>query len=126
LEVIESVPERFGRDCLFGDRAPSGFTGWPNGKRDLDARLGDQVRPWTLHDLRRSAATRMCDLGVMPHVVEQILNHHSGHRGGIVGVYNRSAYEGPVKAALGMWADHIRTLVEGGERKVVALPQASA
>jgi integrase len=120
LDVIASTPPIVGREYLFGPRA-AGFTSWARPKRMLDARLGDQVRPWTLHDLRRSTATRMCDLGVMPHVVEQILNHHSGHRGGIVGVYNRSACEGPVKTALGMWANHIRTLVEGGERKVVPM-----
>jgi integrase len=121
--IIDSVPQRVGRDQLFGDRGLSGFSAWDWGKNRLDARLGNKVQPWTLHDLRRSAATRMCDLGVMPHVVEQILNHHSGHRGGIVGVYNRSAYEQPVKAALGMWADHVRALVEGGERTVLAFPR---
>jgi integrase len=124
LSVVESMPQRVGRDHLFGDWGPSGFSSWAWAKRYLDERLGNQVRPWTLHDLRRSAATRMCDLGVMPHVVEQILNHHSGHRGGIVGVYNRSAYEQPSKAALALWADHIRALVEGGERKVVAFAAA--
>jgi integrase len=126
VSVIEAIPQRVGRDCLFGERGTSGFCSWATAKAALDARIGGQVAKWTLHDLRRSVATRMCDLGVMPHVVEQILNHHSGHRGGIVGVYNRSAYEGPVKAALGMWADHIRTLVEGGERKVLAFPQDTA
>jgi integrase len=126
VSVIEAIPQRVGRDCLFGERGTSGFCSWATAKAALDDRLGDKVAKWTLHDIRRSVATRMCDLGVMPHVVEQILNHQSGHRGGIVGVYNRSAYEGPVKAALGMWADHIRTLVEGGERKVLAFPQDTA
>jgi integrase len=125
VSVIEAIPQRVGRDCLFGERGTSGFCSWATAKAALDARLGGQVAKWTLHDIRRSVATRMCDLGVMPHVVEQILNHQSGHRGGIVGVYNRSAYEGPVKAALGMWADHIRTLVEGGERKVLAYRPAA-
>jgi integrase len=121
--IVDSVPQRVGRDQLFGDRGLSGFSAWDWGKNRLDARLGNRVQPWTLHDLRRSAATHLCDLGVMPHVVEQILNHHSGHRGGIVGVYNRSAYEQPVKAALALWADHVRALVEGGERTVLAFPR---
>jgi integrase len=126
LEVIESVPERFGRDCLFGERAAAGFTSWAHPKRDLDAKLGDQVRPWTLHDLRRSVATRMCDLGILPHVVEQILNHQSGHRGGIVGVYNKSAYEAPVRAAMALWNDHICSIISGGERKLLAYPQGAS
>jgi len=122
--IITSTPRMAERDHLFGSRA-HGFTSWAHSKRDLDIRLGDRVEAWTLHDLRRSCATRMCDLGVQPHVVEQILNHQSGHRAGIVGVYNRSCYEREVRAALGLWNDHIRALVEGGERKVVAMRPAS-
>ena len=40
-------------------------------------------------------------------------------RAGIAGIYNRSPYEREVRAALALWQDHVRTLVEGGERKVV-------
>jgi integrase len=125
LDIIAGLPRVVGRDYLFGSRA-AGFTSWHHPKQVLDKRLADQVEPWRLHDLRRSAATRMCDLGVAPHVVEQILNHQSGHRGGIVGVYNRSSYEREVRAAMAMWADHVRSIVEGGEHKVLAYPQASA
>ena len=76
----------------------------------LDKRLSDKVKPWTLHDLRRTTATRMADLGIAPHIVEAILNHHSGHRRGVAGVYNRSSYEKEVRAALAMWADHVAAL----------------
>jgi hypothetical protein len=38
------------------------------------------LKPWRLHDLRRTVATRMNELGVLPHVVEAVLNHISGHR----------------------------------------------
>jgi integrase len=121
LSIIESVPERVGRDQLWGERGSRGFSSWNDAKSRLDARIGGKVvKHWTLHDLRRSVATRMCDLGVMPHVVEQILNHQSGHRAGVVGTYNRSAYEQPVKAALALWADHIRTITGSRERVVVA------
>jgi integrase len=120
VSIIETVPRMVGREYLFGPRA-AGFTSWGRPKRLLDARLGDRVAPWTLHDLRRSFATRLCDLGVTPHVVEEILNHRSGHRGGIAGIYNRSRYEREVRAAMALWSDHIRTLVEGGERKVVPM-----
>jgi integrase len=120
LDIIRNIPRVVGRDYLFGPRA-AGFTSWNRSKKILDRRLGDQVGPWRLHDLRRSAATRMCDLGVAPHVVEQILNHHSGHRGGVAGVYNRSSYQREVRAALALWNDHIRSIIEGGERKIVAM-----
>jgi integrase len=119
LEIIAGVPRMVGRDTLFGARVDSGLTGWARPKAALDARLGSQVESWRLHDLRRSAATRMCDLGIAPHVVEEILNHRSGHRSGVRGIYNRSNYANEVRLALGMWNNHIRALIEGGERKVV-------
>jgi integrase len=123
LSIIDAVPEREGRDHLFGDRGSSGFAAWTRAKSHLDDRLGDKVKAWTLHDLRRSTATGMADIGVQPHIIEAVLNHISGHKVGVAGIYNRSSYEREVKAALGMWADHVRTLVEGGERKVLAFPQ---
>jgi integrase len=123
LAIIRHIPRRAGRDQLFGEFAERGFTDWHVSKRELDARL-DNVPAWNIHDLRRSVATRMADLGVPPHVIEQILNHQSGHKAGVSGIYNRSSYEREVRQALAMWADHVRSLVEGGERKVVAFAPA--
>jgi integrase len=120
LDIIAGVPRRVSRDHLFGTRSAVGLRHW-HAKRALDRKLGAAVGPWRLHDIRRSVATRMADLGVMPHVIEAVLNHHSGHRSGVSGIYNRSAYEREVKAALALWADHLRRLVDGGERKIVPL-----
>jgi integrase len=117
--IVEARPRIVGRDHVFGERGP-GFSSWPHGKAALNKRLGAKVKPWTIHDLRRTAATRMCDLGVAPHVVEQVLNHQTGHRAGVVGVYNRSRYEREVRAAVALWADHVRSITSGGARKVVA------
>jgi len=61
----------------------------------------------------------MADLGIMPHVIEEILNHRSGHKRGVAGTYNRSPYEREVRAALTLWEDHIRALVAGDERKIL-------
>jgi integrase len=114
--IIDRVPRMVGRDPLFCARG-KGFGGWAAGKPGLDRRSG--VTGWTHHDLRRTVATRMADIGVAPHIVEQILNHQSGHKAGPAGIYNRSSYEREVKAALGLWADHIHSLVAGGERRIV-------
>jgi len=119
-EIIKSVP-RTSRDQLFGDRAGKGFTSWSRGRQDLDRRFAGKVRPWRIHDLRRTVATGMADIGVEPHVIEGALNHFSGHRHGIAGVYNRSNYERPVKAALARWGEHVAALVEGRASKVVSL-----
>jgi len=85
------------------------FTSWGNAKASLDHRLNGMVA-WRLHDLRRSAGTMMAEIGVLPHIIEAILNHISGHRAGVAGIYNRARYEGEMRAALQKWADYIDTL----------------
>jgi integrase len=122
LDVIKSVPQMATRDQLFGQRS-HGFTNWTLPKPVLDERSG--VHEWTVHDIRRSVATHMADIGIAPHIIEQILNHQSGHKRGPAGIYNRSVYEREVKAALAQWEDYIVALVEGGERKLLNFaPQA--
>jgi integrase len=118
LKIVESVP-RTGRDQLFGDWAGSGFTGWNNAKAELDRRLAG--KPWRLHDIRRTVATRMADIGIEPHVIEACLNHYSGHRRGVAGVYNKSSYERAVAAALARWSEHVLALVEGREQKILPI-----
>jgi integrase len=124
LDIIKDIPRLVSRDQLFGARSNDGFTGWDDQKEALDERSG--VIGWTLHDIRRSVATKLADIGVQPHIIEQILNHQSGHKAGPAGIYNRSSYEREVRAALALWEDHIRTLIEGGERKVIRYAPATA
>jgi integrase len=111
LDIIRGTLRRVGRDYLFGERAEKGFTIWAAKKAEFDARLGAEVGEWRIHDLRRSVATKMADIGVLPHVIEALLNHHSGHRAGVAGVYNRSPYEKDVRATLNIWADHLAEIV---------------
>ena len=66
---------------------------------------------WTPHDLRRTAATGMAELGVQPHVVEVALNHISGFRAGVAGVYNRAKYDAEKRFALELWADNLEALI---------------
>ena len=75
LAIIAAVPRIVDRDHLFGVRG-EGFRRWSAGKATLDKRAG--IADWTLHDLRRTCATRLADLGVQPHIIEAILNHQSG------------------------------------------------
>jgi integrase len=118
MDLILKVPARVERDRLFGWRHAGGFSDWAGSKRRLDARVN--LPDWRVHDIRRSVATGMADIGIAPHVIEEVLNHRSGHRAGVAGIYNRSSYEREVRAALAMWADHINSLIEGDARKVVA------
>jgi integrase len=121
--VLDSIPRMEGREHLFGARSTAGYTGWLYAKKALDLRLAAKLKSadWNLHDLRRTVATRMADLGIEPHHVEAVLNHYSGHRAGSAGIYNRSRYTAQIQAALTLWDSHIRALVEGRARKVVPI-----
>ena len=56
----------------------------------------------------------MADLGVQPHVIEAVLNHVSGHKAGVAGIYNRSTYAPEKRAALELWAGHLMAAIEKG------------
>ena len=68
---------------------------------------------WTYHDLRRSLATGLQKLGVKLEVTEAVLNHASGSRAGIVGVYQRHDYATEKRAALDAWARRLDAIVTG-------------
>ncbi len=85
-------------------------------KNRLDAAMA--IPPWQLHDLRRSAATGMAELGIAPHIVEAALNHISGAKAGVAGTYNRAAYAPEKKIALERWAAHVQSLVSGSANVV--------
>src|SRR5262245_8043253 len=121
LKIVRMAFPLGERDRLFGTRSARGFTEWAHGKDALDRRLDGKVKQWQLRDLRRTVATRMGDIKVHPHVIEAALNHYSGYRAGVAGVYNRSPYRDEVKAALLRWSEHVLALVEGRKSKVVPL-----
>ena len=82
---------------------------WSTCKDELDKRSG--VAGWVIHDIRRSMATGMADIGIAPHIIEAVLNHVSGHKGGVAGIYNRSSYAPEKAAALARWDDHVASIV---------------
>lgn len=60
-------------------------------------------------------------LGIQPHVIEAVLNHVSGHKAGVAGIYNRSSYEREKRQALDLWADHLTTIVENRTSNITPL-----
>ncbi len=99
-----------GRDLVFGE-GEGAFSGFSRAKAALDRRVGEAAEEWGLHDLRRTAATRMADLGVVPHVVEAVLNHVSGSKAGVAGIYNRANYREEKRAAMALWAEYVGQMV---------------
>jgi integrase len=144
--ILEARPRRVNangkpRDLLFGS-GEGPFSGWSGAKEQLDARILvalrtaaekagkslDEVRPpphWTLHDLRRTMATKMADdLKVPPYVIEATINHLSGHRAGVAGIYNRATYLPERRQALALWAEHVLAVVKGRTSNVTVLKRA--
>jgi integrase len=129
-EAIEATKARRGYedgDLIFsttGTTSPSGFS---KAKRALDLRMaallgskwddkaeafvGGKFKPWRIHDLRRTAATGMEDLGIPTHIVETALNHVSGAKAGIVGVYQRAEHRDAVAAAFRAWDARVMQIV---------------
>ena len=70
------------------------------------------MEPWRLHDLRRTAASRMAQLGISPHVIGKVLNHITGPLAGVAGVYNRYGYGLEKRHALETWARYIERLAD--------------
>jgi integrase len=104
------------RELLFGERPTTPFSGWSKAKARLDRRV--EAAPWTLHDLRRTTATRMAELGVLPHIIEAALNHVSGHRAGVAGIYNRASYTAEIARALDAWAGLVARIIDPRENVV--------
>ena len=113
--------------ALNGSGSP--VSGFSRAKARLDketatalARAGQPPIPaWRLHDLRRTAASRMAQLGISPHVIEKVLNHTSGSLAGVAGVYNRFGYGPEKRHALETWAGHLDHLIGPPVIHIVAL-----
>lgn len=107
-DLLRDLPQ-FGELVFPGLRGS--FSGWSKSKAALDARSG--VKDWRLHDLRRTMATGLQRLGVRLEVTEQVLNHISGSRAGVVGIYQRHDFAAEKRAALDAWGEHVMSIVEG-------------
>ncbi len=82
---------------IIGNRANFGNWTTSYNKHALDQASG--TKGWTLHDLRRTFATRLAEMGTPPHVIERILAHQSGTISGVAATYNRASYLPEMKSA---------------------------
>lgn len=104
--LLKSLPNL--GEFVFTSNGRTSISGFSKIKTKIDMLLADSSLPhWTFHDLRRSCATGMADLGIGPHIVEAILNHISGSKSGVAGLYNRSKYDEERRRALEAWVQHV-------------------
>ena len=123
LAIIESLTARDDSDKLFpargnGENGPSGFSKTMTRIRTAMEKEAERpVQHWTLHDLRRTLATGLQRLGIRLEVTEAVLNHISGSRAGIVGVYQRHDYFSEKREALDAWAKEVVRLARAQKSK---------
>jgi integrase len=134
LAILESIPRVDGgkgaTGFVFTTTGRTAVSGFSRAKEQFDAAIVESMRKaaiargddpakitalenWTMHDLRRTAASGMAGLGIAPHVVEAVLNHRSGTIKGVAAVYNRYSYSAEKRAALEAWARALNAIVTG-------------
>ena len=115
----DQIPvERKGEFVFSTDGGKTYVQGFGKLKDRIDMRCMFSA-PWRFHDIRRTVVTGMVEIGVQPHVVEAVVNHVSGHKGGVAGNYNRSQLAEPRRKALERWAAHVGALITGTEAVTV-------
>jgi integrase len=136
MAILESLPHIGGAGLIFTTTGETPVSGFSRAKRRLDdavlaakrSELGkqkdDAIADWTLHDLRRTAATGMARLKILPHVVDRILNHTSGTIRGVAKIYNRFAYLDERRAALEAWGRYVDNLIIPAPANVIEIRRA--
>jgi integrase len=126
------------RGLVLSTTGKTPVSGYSKGKARLDAAVlklgrsealeaGDdpedvEIAPWRVHDLRRTFATGMQRLGVRFEVTEAVLNHVSGSKAGVAGVYQRHDWRDEKRDALNAWAAHVERVVTGAsDNNIVSL-----
>jgi integrase len=114
-ELLEKQ-KRKDRELVFG-RGGGPFSGSSRSRAALEQRIRQQTAKalphWTLDDLRRTGATRMAEIGILPHVIEAVLNDVSRQDDDMAGIYNRANYVAEKAQALARWDEHIAGLLTG-------------
>jgi integrase len=123
VEILEGLPGIDGR-FIFSTRAGTHISGFSKAKSRAAALSG--VAAWRLHDLRRTMATRLAELGVPHPVVSKALNHSPRGVMGVTSIYNRYEYLDERREALERWAQRIRDIVDPPPGNVALRAAAAA
>jgi integrase len=122
--LLDDVVPVHGCNFVFTTNGQKPISSLNRAKAQLDKASG--VFAWRLHDIRRTVVTGMIEkVGEAPHIVEAVVNHISGHKAGVAGVYNKATYAAEKREALTAWGEHVMALVEGRKtRNVVPIRAA--
>lgn len=115
MELLQAVGPGTRDALVFSARGGGRLANWD--RETKAAMKASGTSGWTRHDLRRSGATMLGELGVDPHVVESALNHATVHSS-LAATYNQARYRPQVRAALQLLADRLDGIVAGGAEVV--------
>lgn len=121
LDVIDAQPRIARHPYVFAGRGRVAFNAWSQRKSELDEALRKalpDMKPWVIHDLRRTARSLLSRAGVRPDVSERVLGHEIG---GVEGVYDRHRYEAEKADALKRLATLVETILKPSQGNVVQL-----
>lgn len=106
---------------VFSTNGRTPVSGYSRAKARLDRIISchapNAISPWRLHDFRRTFATNMQRLNVRFEVTEALLNHVSGSKSGIAGVYQKHDWEPEKRNAMDKWAGKLAALMATGDTK---------
>ena len=102
VDLLRAQPHRGAGALVFASRTGGHLTNWDRATKVIME--ASNTAGWTRHDLRRTGATMMADLGETPDIIEAALNHVV-IRSQIAATYNRSRYRPQVAVALQRLAD---------------------
>lgn len=116
LDALAGGKEWPEKGLVFTTTGSTPASGHSRAKQRLDRLMsellhGTDLEPWRVHDLRRTVATGLQRLGVRFEVTEAVLNHVSGSKSGVAGVYQRHNWKEEKREALSAWAAHVWKLV---------------
>ena len=131
VDILKGLPKTSDSELLFTTTGRTPISGFGRARERLAAAMAElsdgarpgegEVEPFTLHDLRRTAATGMAALRIAHHVLDKVLNHSSGKISGVGAIYNQFEYLDERKAALETWARHVEGLMRPTPANVVEL-----
>lgn len=116
LDIIAAQPKLAGSPFVFAVSPLS----LGQAKRKLDHAA--DVTGWRLHDLRRTSRSLLARLGVRHEVAEAVLGHALP---GVVGIYNRHAYDAEKGHALRQLAALIGRIVNPPTDNIVTMREAA-
>ena len=107
IDIISALPCHC--DFVFSTTRRSPVSGFGKLKSRLDKGTG--IKDWRLHDIRRTAATRMAELEVPRFILARVLGHADTS---ITATYDRATYRAEKLAALDKWSKFVLDL-EGNQ-----------